>query len=69
MAYMVWQQYTTAILEAYGGHDDAPRHLESARSHRRWLESLDLPANVKTSLVEHARAVEEAFEKAAAHPG
>ena len=41
MAYMVYQQYTNAIVEAYAGHPDVPVNLEAATAHREWLEALD----------------------------
>lgn len=63
MAYMVYQQYTTAVLDAYRGRDDVAEHYEQARSHREWLESLDLEPSVKDVLVEQARALEAAFEQ------
>ena len=62
MAYMVYQQYTTAVLEAYRDrHDEADRLESEARSFRRWLESLDLDPRVRNTLVEQARTLEEAF--------
>ena len=42
MAYMVYQQYTNAIVDAYAGHPDVPANLEAATAHREWLESLDI---------------------------
>jgi hypothetical protein len=67
MAYMVYQQYTTAVLDAYQGRSDVAEQYEKARSHRRWLESLELQPKVKGILVEQARAIEEAFEQLTAH--
>ena len=61
MAYMVYQQYTNAIVEAYRGHPGVPAHLEAARAHRAWLESLDIDPAVRNTLVEQARTVEAAF--------
>jgi len=61
MAYMVYQQYTTAVLDAYRGRPDVAEQLEQARSHRQWLESLDLDPSVKKVLVEQAVTLEEAF--------
>jgi hypothetical protein len=60
MAYMVYQQYTNAIVEAYAGHPDVPGNLEAATAHREWLESLDIDPAVKSTLVEQARTVEAA---------
>ena len=61
MAYMVYQQYTNAIVEAYAGHPDVPDNLEAATAHREWLQSLDIDPSVKSSLVEQARTIEAAF--------
>jgi len=68
MAYMVYQQYTTAILDGYTGHPDVSAHLESARSCRRWLQSLDIDATVKDALVEQAQTIEAAFDRLTARP-
>ncbi len=66
MAYMVYQQYTTAIVDAYAGRNDVATHLESATSHRRWLESLEIDTRIRDVLVEQARTVEAAFDHLAA---
>ncbi len=63
MAYMVYQRYTTAILDAYRDRPDVAEHVDQARAHRRWLESLEIDPAIRTSLVEQARALEEAFER------
>ncbi len=63
MAYMVYQQYTTAVLEAYSGRPDVAARLEEARSYRRWLESLDIDEKVRNVLVEQALTIETAFER------
>ena len=61
MAHMVYQRYTSAVLDAYADDPEPHRHLESARAHREWLESLELGGGIKSPLVEQARAIEEAF--------
>jgi hypothetical protein len=63
MAYMIYQRYTTAILDAYEDSGEVATHLANARSHRRWLESLRIEPAVKATLVEQARTIEEAFER------
>jgi hypothetical protein len=63
MAYMIYQRYTTAILDAYKDSSEVGAHLAEARSHLRWLESLAIEPTVKASLVEQARTVEDAFER------
>ena len=63
MAYMIYQRYTTAILDAYRDSDEVATNLAKARSHREWLESLEIEEAVKATLVEQARRIEEAFER------
>lgn len=58
---MVYQQYTNAIVKAYAGHPDVQSNLEAARSHREWLESLEIDPAVRNTLVEQARTIEAAF--------
>lgn len=60
---MVYQQYTTAVLDAYDGHPDVADHLESAQDYRRWLQSLDLDPKVRAVLVEQAEVLEAAFQR------
>lgn len=62
MAWMIYQRYTTAVIEGYGGRpvDD---HLDAARAHRRWLEGLEIDVGLRASLVEQAKAIEEGFEQ------
>lgn len=61
MAYMIYQQYTTAIREAYAHQPDVARHYESARACRQWLESLDIDPGVRATLVEQIATLENAF--------
>jgi hypothetical protein len=63
MAYMIYQQYTTAILDAYKGGGEVAAHLAKAREYRQWLESLTISSTIKANLVEQARTIEEAFER------
>ena len=63
MTYMVYQRYTTAIVDAYKDHPEVPHHFEEAQSHRRWLQSLDIDNTVKNTLVEQAQTIEAAFER------
>lgn len=63
MAYMIYQRYTTAIVEGYKESGEVATNLAKARSHRRWLESLQIEPAVKAALVEQARTIEEAFER------
>ena len=68
MAYMVFQQYTTAVKRAYCGREDAAAQLARATEFRRWLEQLDIDAPLRAELVEQARALEHGFEEAMARP-
>ena len=63
MAYMVYQQYTTAVLDAYAGRPDVAEQLESAQECRRWLQSLDIDPKIRATLVEQAQVLEAAFER------
>ena len=60
MAYMVYQQYTAAIRDAYQGKDVTDL-ADTARHFRLWLEGLAIDANVRNTLVEQARTIEDAF--------
>jgi hypothetical protein len=68
MAYMVFQQYTTAVKWAYRGRDDAATQLARAVEFRQWLEQLEIDESVRAELVEQARAIEHGFEEATAEP-
>ena len=63
MAYMVYQQLTTAVLEGY--REAAPevveQQLAEARRARRWLEALDIDPAQRETLVEPISVVEEAL--------
>lgn len=61
MAYMVYQQYTNAIREAYTDHPAVRQHHESAKASREWLESLDIDPGVRATLVEQLATLETAF--------
>jgi hypothetical protein len=64
--YMIFQQYTSAIKEAYSGQPEISQHVESARKFRRWLESLNIDDGLRNSLVEPIQVLEEAFTDLAA---
>jgi hypothetical protein len=65
MAYMIYQQYTTAVKEGYAGHPQPviAQQAEAAKSCREWMESLEINAQIRDGLVEQIRALEEAFEE------
>ncbi len=62
MAWMIYQRYTTAVVEAYRDRSVADE-LAAARSHRRWLEGLEIDAALRSALVEQALAIEAGFER------
>lgn len=63
MAYMVFQRYTTAVLDGYAGRPDIAENLEAARSCREWLQSLEIDPQIRAALVEQAQTLEDAFER------
>lgn len=76
MAYMVYQQYTSAVKNGYRGRSDAEAEYGRAVEFREWLESLAISPSVRAELVEQAQAIEHGFELAvgraraeAAEPG
>ena len=64
MAYMIYQQYTTAIKEAYAHRQgpDVAKHAAAARSCRQWLASLEIKPELRSALVEQIMALEEGFQ-------
>lgn len=66
--YMIYQQYTTAIEQAYRDHPDLPSHAVKARQCREWLESLEIDPQLRTALVEQVQTLEEAFRRLLSSP-
>ncbi len=62
MPYMIYQQYTTAIKEAYAGHSSVPDLYNSAKASREWLSSMNIDPKLRDPLVEQIAAFEEAFK-------
>lgn len=62
MTYMIYQQYTTAVKEAYANHPDIAHHADQAKACREWLASLTIKPEIRDSLVEQMRVLEQAFE-------
>ena len=62
MPYMIYQQYTTAIKEAYAGEEAVSENYEAAKSCREWLESLRIDPKLREPMVEQIAAIEEAFK-------
>ncbi len=67
MAYMVYQQYTTAVKQAYRGRPDAPDEHARARAFREWLARLEIDPTVRAELVELALSLERGFEEVRTH--
>jgi len=61
MPYMIYQQYITEIKRAYAVHEDLNELYSDAKSHREWLEALQIDEKLRSSLVEPISAVEGAF--------
>ena len=62
MPYMIYQQYTTAIKQAYAGDESVSELYKAAKSCREWLESLEIDPKLRGPMVEPVAAIEEAFK-------
>ena len=62
MPYMIYQQYTTAVKQAYGEDDSVEELYAQAKACREWLDSLQIDAKLRGPMVEPVAAVEEAFK-------
>ena len=58
---MIYQQYSTAVKEAYSGRPEVHRLAADAMSYRKWLETLEINPQIRAILVEQSRALEDAF--------
>lgn len=61
MPYMIYQQYATAIKNAYEGDDAVDTMYRKATECRRWLDSLKIDPKLRDPLVEQIAWIEEAF--------
>jgi len=61
MPYMIYQQYTTAIRQAYADDSDLEGLLKSAKTYREWLQSLRIDPRLRDPLVEPIETIENAF--------
>jgi hypothetical protein len=59
---MVYQQYVTAVKEAYSGRPNVDEMAKTAKSYRQWLESLEIDDTLRAGLVEPIQTIEEAFK-------
>jgi hypothetical protein len=62
MPYMVYQQYKTAVKDAYAGDPSVAEQAAKARECRQWLASLKIDSGIRSQLVEQIEAIEEAFQ-------
>ena len=63
MPYMFYQQYATAIKEAYVDHDNIAELHAQAKAYREWLETLALEPHLLKPLVDPIDAIERAFRQ------
>ena len=63
MAYMIYQQVTTAVKEAYAADVDLAGLHAQAQAGVRFLESLQIDPSISGPIVEPIAAVEEAFRE------
>jgi len=61
MPYMIYQQYTTAVKQAYADGENISDLYAAAKTCRQWLASLKMDAKLLDPLVEPVAAIEEAF--------
>ena len=62
MPYMIYQQYTTAIKNAYAEDESVAEMYAAAKICREWLESLKIDPRLRGPIVEPIAALEEAFK-------
>ena len=63
MPYMIYQQYKSAIKAAYRNDESLSEMYSSAKSCRRWLNSLEIDPRLRNPLVEQIAWIEDAFEE------
>jgi hypothetical protein len=59
---MIYQQYKTAIKQAYADDSSVAEVYIKAKACREWLESLRLEAKLRGPMVEPVAAIEEALK-------
>ena len=62
MPYMIYQQYKTAVKQAYAGDESIAELYASAKACREWLASLRIDPNLRDPMVEPVAAIEEALQ-------
>ena len=63
MAYMIYQQLTTAVKEAYAGEDDLAGLHAQAQACRIFLQSLTIDPKLSGPVAEPVVYIEEAFRE------
>ena len=63
MAYMIYQQLTTAVKEAYAGAEDLAGLHAQAQACVRFLETLQIEATLRGPVTEPITYIEEAFRE------
>ena len=63
MPYMIYQQYKSAIKAAYRNDDGLSEMYSSAKSCRKWFNSLEIDPRLLDPLVEQIAWIEDAFEE------
>lgn len=61
MPYMIYQQVTTAVWQAYKGREDVAEQYAMASRYRQWLASLAIDPKLRDQLVEPVTYLEDAF--------
>ena len=62
MPYMIYQQYTTAIKQAYAGDPAVAELHAQAQAYRAWLANLQLEPRLLDPLLEPIAAIKEALQ-------
>lgn len=60
--YMIYQQYITAIRNAYRDNESIGEMYKEAKRTRKWIESLKLDPKLRDPLLEPIAAIEETFQ-------
>jgi len=66
MAYMIYQQFKTAVKDAYAGRD-VDKLTQEAETFIEWIEALEINPQVRNTLLEQMKAIAEAFQELSVH--
>jgi hypothetical protein len=67
MAYMLYEQLTTAIRQAYQDSPELNDHLQQAQALQDWLAGLEIEDRLRRSALEPILALQAGFEEAQRH--